>query len=99
MAKGQVAKELVKEKLIQTFGKDYIGEFDKKHYIWADDGGEKVQISITLTCPKVYRGVEESAPTALNFEDDENHSSKFEPAQITQEEQDTLEDLMKKLGL
>lgn len=42
MAKGQVAKELVKEKLIQTFGKDYIGEFDKKHYIWADDGGEKV---------------------------------------------------------
>ena len=90
MVKGQIAKEQVVKIISQAFGKDYIGEFDKKHYVWANDGGEKVQIAITLTCPKVYRGIEETAPTALNFEDDNgtfergNHPSRFEPAQITQ---------------
>lgn len=101
MAKGQIAKEQVVKIISQAFGKDYIGEFDKKHYVWANDGGEKVQIAIALTCPKVYRGIEETAPTVLNFEDDEetNHPSHFEPAQITQEEKDTLENLILKLGL
>ena len=103
--KGQIAKEQVVKIISQAFGKDYIGEFDKKHYVWANDGGEKVQIAIALTCPKIYRGIEETAPTALNFEDDNetfergNHPSRFQPAQITQQEKDTLENLMLKLGL
>ena len=100
--KGQIAKEKVKEKIIQIFGNDYIGEFDRKYYVWAKDGAEKVQIAITLTCPKVYRGIEETAPTALNFEDDEpgtNTGTAFKPAEITQEEKDTLADLMKRLNL
>ena len=103
--KGQIAKEQVVKIISQAFGKDYIGEFDKKHYVWANDGGEKVQIAIALTCPKVYRGIEETAPSALNFDDEDetsergNHPSRFEPAQITQEEKDTLQDLILKLGL
>ena len=100
--KGQIAKESVKNKIIQAFGDNYIGEFDKKLYIWEKDGTEKVQIAINLTCPKVYRGVEETAPTALNFEDDEttsNTGTSFKPAEITQEEKDTLADLMKRLNL
>jgi hypothetical protein len=40
--KGQIAKDNVAQKIMTTFGKDYIGEFDKKHYVWADDGGNKV---------------------------------------------------------
>ena len=52
----------------------------------------------------MYKGVDGTTPTALNFEDDDisekdNHSSQFEPASISQEEQDTLQDLMNKLGL
>lgn len=98
--KGQIAKDNVVKKLIQTFGNDYIGEFDRKHYVWERDGSEKVQIAIALTCPKVYRGIEETAPTALNFDDDENSTGTvFKPVDITQEEQDTLEALMSKLGL
>ena len=98
--KGQIAKDNVVKKLIQTFGNDYIGEFDRKHYVWEKDGSEKVQIAIALTCPKVYRGIEETAPTALNFDDDDNSTeTTFKPVDITQEEQDTLEALMSKLGL
>lgn len=98
--KGQIAKNNVVKKIIQAFGTDYIGEFDRKHYVWEKDGGEKVQIAIALTCPKVYRGIEETAPTALNFDDDENSTgTAFKPVDITQEEQDTLEALMSKLGL
>ena len=100
--KGQIAKDNVVKKIIQAFGDNYIGEFDKKLYIWAKDGAEKVQIAIALTCPKVYRGIEETAPTVLNFEDDEpgvNTGTAFKPAEITQEEKDTLADLMKRLNL
>ena len=102
--KGQLAKEKVKEKIIQIFGNDYIGEFDRKYYVWEKDGNEKVQIAIALTCPKVYRGVEETeVVTSLNFDNDspsmENQPTKFHPAEITQEEKDTLADLMQKLNL
>ena len=98
--KGQIAKENVAKKIAQAFGQDYIGEFDRKYYVWEKDGGtEKVQIAIALTCPKVQRGIEETAPTALNFEDDEPVGSSFKPVEISQEEQDTLAELMRKLNL
>ena len=103
MAKGQIAKEKVANIIKTAFTENYIGEFDKKHYVWADDGnGQKVQIAITLTCPKVLRGIEETSPTTLNFEDDENstvEAASFKPAEISQEEQDTLAELMAKSGL
>ena len=101
--KGTVAKEKVTKIIADAFGADYIGEFDKKLYTWADDGGNRIQVSIALTCPKVYRGVEETVSTEMNFDDDESAAaggpSGFKPADITQEEQDTLADLMAKLGL
>lgn len=99
MAKGAIAKEKVTNIITEAFGKDYIGEFDRKLYIWANDGGEKVQIAIALTCPKVYRGIEETNPTALNFDDDSPQGTTFKPAEITQEEQDTLAELLNRLGL
>lgn len=52
-AKGNVAKTTVIEKIKQVFGDDFIAEVDKKAYVWADDGGERIQIAIALTCPKV----------------------------------------------
>lgn len=100
--KGANAKIDVLNKIIAALGDDYIGEFDKKYYTWANDGDERVQIAFTLTCPKVYRGIEETGPAVLNFEDDDEAPKKpdtFQPAEITQEEQDTLAAMMKRLGL
>lgn len=90
--------------IASAFGSDYIGEFDKKLYVWADDGNDRIQVSIALTCPKVYRGVEETGSGEMNFDDDDGGTTSktptsFQPAEITQEETDTLTDLMAKLGL
>jgi hypothetical protein len=52
-AKGIVAKTKVIEKIKEALGEDFIGEVDKKIYVWADDGGERIQVAIALTCPKV----------------------------------------------
>ena len=56
-AKGATAKVNVENKIREAFGADFVGNVDKKLYVWADDGGEKVQICLTMTCPKVPVGV------------------------------------------
>ena len=38
MAKGAVAKENVTKILAEAFGSNFIGEYDKKIYVWANDG-------------------------------------------------------------
>lgn len=53
MAKGSNAKVDVIAKLQEVFGDNFIGEVDKRVYVWANDGnGEMVQIAIAMTCPK-----------------------------------------------
>ena len=103
MARGTIAKELVEKKIQSAFGADYIGEYQKKLYVWAQENGERVQIAISLTCPKVP--VEIHTPTSLgdfNFEDDSSFvvaSAGFQPAEITDEERATVNQLMESLGL
>ena len=103
MAKGAIAKQQVVEKLKSIFGDDYIGENSSKHYVWANVGGERVQIAISLTCPKnpigtvdmssaFGDGIDFDAPAVVV-------QTKFEPAEITQEEQDNLAIMMARLGL
>ena len=102
MARGQMAKDQVIAKLQTAFGEDWIGEDNKKYYVWANDGGEKVQIAISLTCPKnpvevvgapsFDGGIDFAAASVVA-------PTKFEPAEITQEEQDNLAALMERLGL
>ena len=104
MAKGNIAKSKVTEKIKEAFGADYIGEYDKKIYVWAEDGGEKVQIALSLTCPKVNVSVAAAPPTGdFNFEDDAPTpivaASAFQPADITEDERATVRQLMKDLGL
>jgi hypothetical protein len=38
MARGATAKVNVENKLKEAFGSDWIGIFEKKAYVWADDG-------------------------------------------------------------
>ena len=52
MARGALGKDQVEKKIIKAFGADYIATIDKKIYVWSDDGGDRVQIAISMTCPK-----------------------------------------------
>ena len=107
MARGSNAKQLVVNKLAEVFGEDFIGEHDKKYYVWANDGGERVQIAISLTCPKTF--IEVAAGLAepdgdWDFTDDAPKTatiavSNAAPAEITQDEINNIEAMMARLGL
>ena len=104
MARGAQAKLDIVNRLQAAFGQDWIGEYDKKYFVWGRENGEKVQIAISLTCPKVAVEVSTSAQTGdFNFEDDAPNvvvaASGYQPAEITDDERDRVRDLMKMLGL
>ena len=90
--RGAIAKENVIKKIKSAFGAEYIGEESKKFYVWADDGGERVQIAISLTCPKTNIAPQEEAGAFPSLEDPKERM-------ITPEEQKNIEMLMEKLGI
>lgn len=100
MAKGAVAKENAAKKMAEVFGSNWIGEYDKKYYIWSEENGEKVQIAISMTCPKTPIG-EVGAITdsnVLNFEDGVASGGDAK-VDITPDEKKNVADLMARLGL
>ena len=106
MAKGTEAKRRIADKLAEVFGPDYIGEFDKKYYIWSSENGERVQVAISMTCPKtpVEFAAAVEADGDWDFSDDKPKSeavavSNAAPAEITEHEQQNIADLMARLGL
>ena len=104
MAKGTIGKANVIKKIKEAFGTDFIGEYDKKIYVYTQENGERIQIALSLTCPKVQVAVANAPATGdFNFEDDAPSTvvaaGTFQPADITPEERDRVNDLMKKLGL
>lgn len=103
MAKGTIAKTKIAEKIKNLYGTDYVGEANGKHYIYENDGGEKVQIAISLTCPKTPIGTVDMSSAfgdGMDFEATPVVAqTTFIPAEITQEEKDNLADLMERLGL
>lgn len=110
MARGSEAKKVVTNKIIEAFGSDYVTTVDGKVYVWANDGGERVQIAISLTCPKNLIGAIEGtkiSAAALDFGgggwDFEAMDQKVEIApkstEITQQEIDNIETLMRQLNL
>ena len=104
MAKGAIAKQAVINKIQTAFGAHWIVEYDKKYYVWAQENGERVQIAISLTCPKTPVEVSSAPITGdFNFEDDTPNvvvaAGGFKPAEITDDERDKIRDLMRSLGL
>lgn len=99
MAHGANAKVVVENKIASAFGEDYIGVYDKKLYVWADDGGERVQIAISMTCPKTFIG-EAGDSNEMNFNAmaTPGQISSFKPAEITKEETDNVNKLLAELG-
>lgn len=100
MAKGSIAKEQIAKKMAEVFGADWIGERDKKYYLWANENGERIQIAISMTCPKTPVG--EAGTTAdsnvLNFEDGATVGGETQ-IEITTDEKKNVADLMARLGL
>ena len=104
MAKGAIAKQNVIKKIQEIFGADFIGEYDKKIYVWTTENGERIQIALSLTCPKVPVAISDNPTTGdFNFEDDAPNvvvaAGAYQPAEITKEERERVNDLMKRLGL
>lgn len=97
MARGSIAKDKVTNKIANAFGEDFIGEVNKKLYVWADDGDTRVQISIALTCPKTMI----DAPDKSFVPDNDWGEETVETpkAEITEDEKKNISDLMARLGL
>lgn len=95
-AKGAIAKADVEQRIIAAFGEDYIGIADKKIYVYGKENGEKVQIAISMTCPKNPFSSDGAPAPAV--------TSAFELVEpkevvISEEERANIADLMEKLGL
>lgn len=109
MARGATAKLEVIKKIEEAFGDSFIGEFDKKVYVWANDGGEMVQISIALACPKNYVGETETKPLASAFPQsafpempvaDKGALANVKPnTEMSEEEKNNIARLIRELGL
>ena len=106
MAKGSIAKSNVVNKIAEAFGSDYIGTYDKKEFVWANDGGERVQIAISLTCPKNPIEVANVTDDGgdWDFSDSKPKASAVAvtnaaPAEITDAEKRNIAELLLKLGI
>lgn len=102
MARGNLAKEQVNKIIEKAFGPDYITIDGSKIYVWAQDGNERVQIALTMTCPKtpIETGNSNHSNEPENVFDNYGAAKAPAPANdMTQQEQETIRALMERLGL
>lgn len=100
MAKGAASKELVAKKILETFQGAF--EYGKELRIPLTEGGEQVQIKVTLTCAK--ENVECGADNAIpgDFPAPKMTAPTPErtaPVQPSESEKQAVADLLKSLGL
>lgn len=98
MARGAIAKRNVVDKLAETFKEDFVGEFNNKVYVLVDDGGERVQIAISLTCPKIAIETGQAPQGDYDFTKPTEASKPLE-TEITTDERQNIATLLEKLGL
>ena len=103
MAKNDEAKRLIIEKIKAALGDAYIGEEAKKYYFWSTENGEKVQVAISLTCPKTPIGtldMTNAFSDGYDFSGTATTVVKPEPVvEVTEEEKENIKALMERLGL
>ena len=104
MARGIASKEVITQKILDTFKDSF--KYDKEIRIPIMEDGELIQIKCTLTCAKVnvqpngdtaIPGEEVKEDNSINFQN--GNSTVQENIQLTQEEKDNVEKMMKALGL
>jgi len=108
MARGAQAKDWVTKKIIECFGQDQVILSDKKIYINTKEDGMPIQVCLALTCPKTMVGeaAAEAVATAQRGVDFGAFGAPaapapepYKPAEVTPEERQTVQDLMRQLGL
>lgn len=91
MARGSEAKKKIIAKLKEAYGSDFVGESNNKYYLWETENNERVQIAVSLTCPKTPIG---------EIKDDSAFTNPLPPApDITEEEKENISNLFARLGL
>lgn len=103
MAKGQLAKESIKNKILEVFDGAFTYSNGKELRIPWDENGSLVQIKIAMTCAKdnVDPSGENIAPAAVAKEEGpvSNFPAPHKRTEVTEEEKQNVEDLLKALGL
>lgn len=105
MAKGAVAKEFIKEKLLETFEGSFVYNNGKEVRIPYEENGELVQIKISMTCAKEPVSIggtnadmkAAAAPSETGPVLNESVPTKL--AEPSEEEKQNVEDLLAALGL
>ena len=103
MAKGAIAKEKIREKILNTFEGSFIYNSGKEIRIPIDEEGNEVQIKVALTCAKDNVSPEGEVIRAAAAPSEEGLVNSFPAphkiAEVTEEEKQNVEDLLKTLGL
>ena len=100
---GEQGKSKVEQIISSAFKDNFLGIYDKKLYVQAEENGEMVQIAISLTCPKTPVVISDKPlnfDNNLNFEDGATiipHPQM--QTEISDEERQTVKELMERLGL
>ena len=98
-AKGSVSKEIITQKILETF--DGAFKYDKEIRIPIMEDGVEVQIKVTLTCAKtnVENGMDNAIPGAEIATTTPKAIDSHGVAEVTEEEKQNVLKAMKALGL
>ena len=102
MAKGALAKQQLINKVIAAIPeKDFAGESGGKYYFWSEEDGTRMQVCISLTCPKVpFEQIPTMRDGGYDFGAEPSLAAPIsKPADFTQEERDNINKLIKNLNL
>ena len=102
MVRGTIAKDNVTKIIQEAFGENFCGIYDKKIIVFADDGGERVQIALSMTCPKTMVGIAENTMSynqGIDFTNDNVIIPPSQSMEISEEEKENVRKLMERIGL
>lgn len=101
MAIGEEAKTKLINKIIEALGDSYIGCVDKKYYFISYENGSEKQVAISLTCPKnpvAVSGAPVVRSGGIDFEAEPVLTAP-KTTEVSEEERQTVADMMRRLGL
>ena len=99
MARGQIVKEEIKNKILETFKDAFIASDNKTIRIPMKEDGELIEIKVTLTAAKDIEGAAAAGSGISGFPGINEASVESAPLEPSAEEKKNVEDLLSKLGL
>lgn len=104
MAKGSIAKNEIYGKIMETFPNSFMYNDGKELRINTEEDGEPIQIKLVLTAAKtpISNGEDNALPgVEVSFNESlvESKVTESAPAQISDEEKQSIQNLMSRLGL